>query len=171
MSNPVGESLLEPDPEPSPYQDVIFNAHDTLKIYPPYPIVTNDTGEFEVRMFDDTQEIAIEASIHGSLADKFRDLDNEQQYELSWHVERAIGHTAMTLFGVERTAHCKKETVVLINNLPVIFEPINNAMLVGRWDDREKRKMQISSTDITDRNQQRLLLGGLAAFVTYLEQR
>jgi hypothetical protein len=49
---------------------------------------------------------------------------------------------------------------------------MNHAMLVGEWGDEwEKRKMTIRSEFIQDRDQQRVLLGGLAAFVTYLEQR
>ncbi len=169
MSKPVGELSIEP--EPSPYQDVFFDAHDSLKMYPPYPTVVNRTGEFEVRLFDDYDTIEIEASLKGSLVHAYRHLDSERQYDLAQYIERAMGRVATSLFGDKYDDYCKRESIVLINNLPVIFEPVNSAMLVGRWEDWEKQKMHINSQHIDDYNQQRLLLSGLAAFVTYLEQQ
>jgi hypothetical protein len=173
MSKSVGEPLPEPEPEPepSPYQDALFSAHDELQIYPPYPQYVNTTREFEVRLFDDFESIEIEATLYGDLVKKYIDLDKDDQFELADRIEHAIGRTASRLLGEDSGFACKRETVVLINNLPVIFEPANNAMLVGRWGDQGKNKMNIRSEFIEDRNQQRLLLGGLAAFVTYLEQR
>jgi hypothetical protein len=44
-------------------------------------------------------------------------------------------------------------------------------MLVGQWEDWERKKMNIRSQFIETRDQQRMLLGGLAALVTYLEQQ
>jgi hypothetical protein len=171
MSNPVGELTIEP--EPSPFHDDLFDAHDSLAMhpYPPYPTVVNKTGESVVRLFDDYDNIEIEASLHGSLVDAYHRLDNEQQFELARHIESAMGQVAISLFGADYDDFCKKETISLINNLPVLFEPINNAMLVGEWEDWEKKKMHIRSQFITDYDQQCLLLGGLAAFVTYLEQQ
>jgi hypothetical protein len=171
MSTPVGESLPEPDPEPSPYQDALFNAHDELQIYPPYPVYLNDTREFEVRLYDDYERIEVEATLYGDLVKKYIDLDKDDQFELADRIEHAIGQTASRLMRMDSGFRYEKETVVLINHLPVIFEPVNNAMLVGQWQDWERKKMSIRSEHIEDRNQQRLLLGGLAAFVTYLEQR
>lgn len=171
MSNPVGESLPEPDPEPSPYQAALFSAHDQLKICPPYPQYVNGTREFEVRLFDDYDNIEIEASLYGSLVEKYLRLDNDDQFELADHVKRTIGKTASSLYDRDLISACENEPIVLINNLPVVFEPVNHAMLVGEWEDWEKKKMNIRSQFIESREQQRLLLGGLAAFVTYLEQR
>lgn len=174
----ITEQLPEEDagepPPPEPHEnyfDLVFNAHDRLDMYPPYPAAVSGSSEFKLRLFDDYETIEIEASLSGSLAEKYRQLDIEGKYQLEDHVERAIGRFALELFDDQASEACEKETVVLINNLPVIFEPINNAMLVGKWDDWEKRKMTISSQCIEDYDQQRLLLGGLAAFVTYLEQQ
>jgi hypothetical protein len=153
------------------YFDLLLTAHDRLEMFPPYPTDSNESGEFAFRLFDDYDTIEIEALLTGSLAEKYRRLDSEGQYQLADHIERAIGRSAIEIFGHSAKEVCEKETVVLINNLPVVFEPINNAMLVGRWDDWEKRKMTITSQYIEDYDQQRLLLGGLAAFVTYLEQQ
>lgn len=171
MSKPVGELTIEP--EPSPFHDDLLDAHDSLAMhpYPPYPTVVNKTGESVVRLFDDYYKIEVEASLQGNLVKAYRRLDNEQRFELAHHIESAMGQVAMSLFGDEYDDFCKKENVSLINSLPVIFEPINNAMLVGEWEDWEKKKMHIRSQFITDYDQQRLLLGGLAAFVTYLEQQ
>jgi hypothetical protein len=169
MSNQAGESLPEPDPEPSPYLNALFSAHDSLRIFPPYPKYVNDTREFEMRLFDDYENIEIEASIYGSLIDNYLKLDKDQQFDLADHVVYAIGKTAGQLYG-HNTIH-QRETVVLINNLPVMFEPTNNAMLVGQWEDWERKKMNIRSQFIETRDQQRMLLGGLAALVTYLEQQ
>lgn len=161
-----------PSLEPSDnYFDLVFNAHDRLDMYPPYPVATSPTGEFEIRLFDDYETIEIEASLTGSLAEKYQRLDSEGRYQLADHVERAIGRFALEIFGQSASDVCENETTVLINHLPVLFEPINNAMLVGKWVDWEKRKMIITSQCIEDYDQQRLLLGGLAAFVTYLEQQ
>jgi hypothetical protein len=171
MSKPVGELLPEPDPEPSPYQDALFNAHDELQIYPPYPRYVNETREFEVRLYDDFERIEVEASIYGGLIEAYKELNEDEQFELADRIESAIGKTARVLAKSDPEFFYVKDTVVLINDLPVMFEPINNAMLVGQWEDWEKKKMNIRSQFIEDRDQQRLLLGGLAAFVTYLEQR
>ena len=173
MSNPVGESLSEPDPEPSPYQDALFNAHDELKIYPPYPKYVNQTREFEVHLYDDYERIEVEASLYGSLVDRYMQLDSDERFALERHIKSAMGQTAALLVQDELIdSHSEKGSIALINNLPVIFEPMNHAMLVGKWDDEwEKRKMNIRSQFIETREQQRMLLGGLAAMVTYLEQR
>lgn len=171
MSTQVGESLPEPDPEPSPYQAALFSAHDKLKICPPYPRYINNTREFEVHLFDDYDNIEIEASLYGGLVEKYLKMDNDDQFELADHVKRTIGKTARLLYGAHALPEPVSEPIVLINNLPVIFEPMNHAMLVGEWEDWEKKKMNIRSQFIENRDQQRLLLGGLAAFVTYLEQQ
>lgn len=171
MSNPAGESLPEPDPEPSPYRKALFNAHDGLQIYPPYPQYVNASREFEVRLYDDYEKIEIEATLYGDLVTKYVELSEDDQFELAERIERAIGRTAGELFCSGGRISAKNEAIALINHLPVIFEPLNNAMLVGEWEDWERRKMHIRSEFIENRNQQRLLLGGLAAFVTYLEQR
>lgn len=161
-----------PSPEPHEnYFDLLLAAHNRLEIFPPYPTDSSKSGEFAFRLVDDYDNIEIEASLSGNLALKYQRLDSEGQYELADHIERAIGRSAIEIFGCSADAVCEKETVVLINHLPVVFEPINNAMLVGKWDDWEKRKMIITSHYIEDYDQQRLLLGGLAAFVTYLEQQ
>jgi hypothetical protein len=174
----ITEQLQEEDagepPSPEPrenYFNLLFNAHDRLEIFPPYPRVKSQSGELEVSLFDDYNTIGIEATITGTLAEKYRRLNSEGQYRLADHIERAIGHSALEIFGCSANEVCEKETVVLINNLPVIFEPIGHAALVGKWDDWEKRKMTLMSQYVEDYDQQRLLLGGLAAFVTYLEQQ
>lgn len=171
MSNPVGESLPEPDPEPSPYQDALFHAHDALEIYPPYPRYVNTSRELEVRLYDDFQNIEIEASLYGDLVKAYKDLDKDDQFELAHRIEFAMGRTAQELLHASRPFTGGEAGVALINYQPVIFEPTNNAMLVGQWEDWERKKMTIRSEFITSRHQQRLLLGGFAAFVTYLEQR
>ncbi|MET0979894.1 MAG: hypothetical protein ABWX90_01405 [Candidatus Saccharimonadales bacterium] len=161
-----------PSPEPHDnYFNLVFDAHDRLDMNPPYPAIVSGSGEFELRLFDDYENIEIEASLSGSLAEKYRQLDSEGQYRLASHIEGVVSCSAKEMFGDFAKEICEKETVVLINNLPVVFEPINNAMLVGKWDDWEKRKMTITSQCIIDYDQQRLLLGGLAAFLTYLEQQ
>lgn len=171
MSKPVGELTI--DPEPSPFHDDLFDAHDRLtrRPYPPYPTVVNTTGESTVILLDDYYKIEIEATLQGNLVKAYRRLDNEQRFELERHIVNAIGQVATSLYGKDRNVFCKKQNVSLINNLPVIFEPVNNAMLFGEWENWEKKKMHIHSQFITDYDQQRLLLGGLAAFVTYLEQQ
>lgn len=173
MSNPVGESLSEPDPEPSPYQDALFNAHDELQIYPPYPKYINQTREFEVHLYDDYERIEVEASLYGSIVERFLQLDSDDRFELEHHIKLAMGRTATTLVhSALLDSEHGKGSIALINNLPVLFEPTNHAMLVGKWDDDlEKKKMNIQSQFIETREQQRILLGGLAAMVTYLEQR
>jgi hypothetical protein len=131
----------------------------------------NETRQFEVRLYDDFERIEVEASIYGDLIGVYKELNKDEQFELADRIERAIGKTARALAKSNPTFFYEKDAVVLINDLPVMFEPINNAMLVGQWEDWEKKKMNIRSQFIEDRDQQRLLLGGLAAFVTYLEQR
>lgn len=169
MSKPVGELSIEP--EPSPYRDALFDAHDRLNIYPPYPTVINQTGEFEVYLFDDYENVEIEALLSGKLAKKYAELSDEGKYELADYIKQAIGRSAVEVSDRYSTLMHEEDTVVLINDVPVMFEPIHNAMLVGEWDDWEKKKMNIRSRFIENRDQQRLLLGGLAAFVTYLEQQ
>jgi hypothetical protein len=172
MSKSVGESLPEPEPEPGEkYFNQMFWAYDRYNSFPVYTNYVNDTNEFEVRSFDDGANIAIEASVYGKLAENYTSLGVDEQYDLARRIKEAMAATASRLPLIEDTQDNKREAVVLINNLPVIFEPINNALLVGVWADWERRKMNIRSEFIQDHNQQRLLLGGLAAFVTYLEQR
>lgn len=157
---------------PENYHDALLEVHNMLQMYPPYPKFINRTGEFKVSLIDDYDNIEIEASLSGNLAEKYRLLkDKDGRFELEDAVEYAIGRSAVALFNGGHKKRCSKETVVLMNNLPVMFEPINNAMLVGKWHDWEKKKMHITSQYIEDYDQQRLLLGGLAAFVTYLEQQ
>jgi hypothetical protein len=174
----ISEQLSVDDPGEPPsllsdenYFNLLFAAHDRLNIFPPYPVIANQTGEFEVRLFDDYDSIEIEASLHGELAEAYCRLNSDQRYELGWCIERAVGEMAVSLFETGESDSPVREPVALINHSPVIFEPINNAMLVGQWEDWERKKMNIRSQFIESREQQRLLLGGLAAFVTYLEQR
>ncbi len=153
------------------YFDLLLGAHDRLEIFPPYPTDSNKSGEFTFCLFDDYDTIGIEASLSGDLVEKYQRLDSEGRYQLADYIETAIGRAVIEVYGDSAEEVSENDTSVLINNLPVIFEPINNAMLVGNWDDWEKRKMTITSQYIEDYDQQRLLLGALAAFLTYLEQQ
>lgn len=173
----ITEQLSEDDAGDPPslkvaktYQELFFDAQNKLKICPPYPEFTNESGDFEMSLFDDYDNIEIEAALQGRLVERYHRLNaNEREHDvLAYHIQETIGGLAVAMFGSEVEP---EDTTVLINNVPVIIEPLNNAMLVGKWDDDwEKRKMIIRSQCIEDHDQQRLLLGGLAALVTYLEQ-
>ncbi len=172
MSNPVGESLPEPDPEPSPYQCALFDKHDQLRISPPYPQFKNESQEFEVLMVDDFEKIEIEASIYGDLVERYKWLDSDRQFMLAGEIENSMSEVAKLLVREDPSLIIARDSVALINNVPVIFEPSNHGLLVGRWDDDQtKDKLTIQSDFIENRTQQRMLLGGLAALVTYLEQQ
>jgi hypothetical protein len=174
----ITEQLSEDDAGDPPslkvgktYQDILFDAQNNLKIFPPYPEFRNESGDFKVSLFDDYDNIEIEAVIQGRLVERYHRLNaKDREHDiLAYHVQETIGGLAVAMFGSEVEP---EDTTVLINNVPVIIEPLNNAMLVGKWDDEwEKRKLIIKSACIEDHDQQRLLLGGLAAFVTYLEQQ
>ena len=172
MSTATSESLSEPDPEPhDDYRNVLFLVPEYQNAFPAYTNDSNPVKEFEIHSFDDQGSIKIEASIYGSLTEKYRGLNSEEQFELADRIERTMGCMANRLLLVDGMVKPNKESVALINNLPVMFEPINNAMLVGQWEDWTCKKMNIRSQFIQSRVQQRLLLGGFVSFVTYLEQR
>lgn len=191
----IAEQLPEDDlgEPPSPkeavnYHDALLNAHDELEIYPPYPHYVSKSGQFECIISDDYAEIEIKASLSGKLVDTYRGLDSDGKFELQDKTSRAIGEAAIRMLGKQATQGLVQDTVVLLSDLPVAFEPINNAMAVGYWvnenarltDDEEllkkewdrwqKKKIHIKSQFIESYDQQRLLLCWLAAFVTRLEE-
>jgi hypothetical protein len=100
-----------------------------------------------------------------------------------------MGEVAASMHRQEVIQDVETDTIALMNNVPVIFEPINRAMLVGYWvsedseimddeakarkgwDKWQKKKIHFKSQYIETYDQQRLLLSGLALLVTYLEQQ
>jgi hypothetical protein len=161
-----------PSPEPDDkYHRHLFLAPDYQDAFPAYTNYSNRAKEFEIRSFDNENSIEIEASIYGGLIEKYRGLNSDEQFELADRIERTMGRMAKRLLLVDNMVERNNESVALINHLPVMFEPINHAMLVGQWEDWTCKKMNIRSLFIQSRVQQRLLLGGFVSFVTYLEQR
>lgn len=153
------------------YSNQLLTVHNRFAVFPSYTNYTDKSRAFEVRLFDDDESMHIEATMQGLLVDRYRKLDCERQFELADRMERAMGRTADLLMKNGHSLSIKNDAVVMINNLPVLFEPTNNAMLVGRWEDWDKKRMMLRSRHIENRAQQCLLLGGLASFVTYLEQQ
>ena len=190
------EQLSEEDPgEPpslefdSTHQEALLKAHDQLEIFPPYPRYISATGEFECVLLDDYSDIEIKASLSGGLAEKYKNLHVEERFALERAIAKSIGRGALGLLEHASKEEIRDETSVLMNNLPVIIEPIGHAVLVGswvnedaslmddetevkrRWDVWQKQKIHIKSLHIETYDQQRLLLSGLAILVTYLEQQ
>lgn len=167
----------------------LLKEHDSLKIYPPYPHYISKTREFECSMLDDFVHIEIKASISGDLVETYNYLSVRKRFTLEEKIAKSMGRFALSAEerAIKRVA--TDDSTVLINNVPVIFEPLNQALLVGYWVDEEalftddevkareawdgwqKKKMHIKSLYIESYDQQRLLLSGLATFVSYLEQQ
>lgn len=199
------EQLSEEDPGEPPslessatHHNALLEAHDRLEIYPPYPSYVSETREFECLLFDDYSSIEIKASLSGRLVEKYKTLSVDQKFTLQEKVALSMGHVAVGVMGDVTPQAIADVTAVLMNDVPVIFEPINHAMLVGSWVDEntkltddeskekliddeakekerraklEKKKLHIKSQFIESYDQQRTLLAGLALLVTYLEQR
>jgi hypothetical protein len=192
----ITESLSEEDAGEPPslelnatHHNALLAAHDHLEIYPPYPRYSNATGEFECLLFDDYSSIEIKASLSGSLAERYKNLSVQERFSLEEKIVGSMGRIALGVMSWATTQDVIDDTVVLMNNLPVLFEPIDHAMLVGswvnedaeltddeaevkkHWDEWQKKKIHIRSQFIESYDQQRVLLSGLAQLVTYLEQQ
>ena len=126
------------------------------------------------------------------IAEAYCRLDSYDSHRLAQATVRAMSRAAVHAYGfmgelgeegacdaTGASCHDEYRGMALMNNQPIIIEPRNHSMLVGRWLDRqgkptryigERHQLIVEGSDSTTPEQRCVLLGGLAAFLTYLDR-
>lgn len=110
------------------------------------------------------QQHDIRVAMGGLASRRYESLGSDARQDLEQLVYDQLVHTAHWTAGGEYT-----DARVMMGNLPLFFEPTRHAMMMGQRQSDEL-PMTLESTAVDRREQQRILMGGVAAFVWFLEK-
>jgi len=106
----------------------------------------------------------ITGSIYGRAYDTYRSFQFEQRDDMQQCIQNA-----MLDISPETPDPYGPDVRVMINEVPILFEPTNHAMVIGTHYE-SRSLISLESSGIVKYSQQRILLGGLAAMAWFLEQ-
>jgi hypothetical protein len=171
MSKPVGELTIEPEPSPGgePINYARLFRHDLL-LEP--RIVSTRVALAQVatlHLFKDEDSYSIEADVADHIAAQYRTLDLSKRSSLEFKVKDGMAHSAQLLTGDIMT-HDEffDETSAIMNHQPLLFEPFEKSMLIGKW--RSRYQLHFEATEVSSPEQRLILIGGLAAFINFMNE-
>lgn len=171
MSKPVGELAIEP--EPSPRGEMINYAqllrHDVL--LRPDVVSTRITlpNMANLHLFKEDDNYSIEADVADYVSAGYRSLSLDRRTSLEFKVKVGMARSARLLVGDMMThEQLFEETSAVMNHQPLLFEPYESAMLMGRWKPRQQ--LHFEASDISSPEQRLILLGGFAAFLNFMTE-
>lgn len=171
MSKPVGELTIEPEPSPvgEPINYAQLLRHDLL--LEPRVVSTQFTlGQVALlHVFKEGDSHSIRADIAGGVSACYRRLDQDARGTLVYKVKDAMARAAL-LVGDNTMTHGQffGETSAIMNHQPLLFEPYEGVMLKGEWG--KQRQLHFEAVNIASLEQRLVLLGGLAAFINFLNK-
>lgn len=172
MSKPVGELTIEP--EPSPVGESINYAqllrHELL--LEPRVVSTQFTlGQVAMlHVFKEGDSHSIRADITSSIGARYYKLDQDARGNLVYRVKDAMARSALLVDDDHTMTHSQvfSETSAIMNHQPLLFEPYEGVMLKGEWG--KQRQLHFEAVNITSLEQRLVLLGGLAAFINFMNK-
>ena len=172
MSKPVGELTIEPEPSPGgePINYARLLRHDLLR--EPRIVSTQfrlgDAAMLHV--FREGDGHLIKADMARHVSQRYRTLDQEARGTLVYKVKDAMARSALLIGNDLKTTHSQLfgDTSAIMNHQPLLFEPYDGAMLKGAWNNQ--RRLHFETEDLCTTEQRLVLLGGLAAFINFLNE-
>lgn len=100
----------------------------------------------------------------------YRRAVKDDKWQLEENVLSALTEQAREYTDDKSVESLKYKSAVLMNNMPIMIEP-GHGMLSGDWRYGEEERLRITSTKVRSEQQQKILLGGLAAFMAFLARQ
>ncbi|HET8884699.1 MAG TPA: hypothetical protein VFM68_04485 [Candidatus Saccharimonadales bacterium] len=167
--------FAEPEPpsfdERTDYKEELFRLHDRLKVSDRPVRFVNDEQNIDIELEHQDKGYGITAELTGQPVRAYRTLNTDSRFQLQDAVADAMDDTALQMVENGELTLPANYSIAMMNYVPLMFEPYRHAMLQGRWADRHEQILRIESYDIAHYQHQRLLIGGLAAFLTFLEEQ
>lgn len=152
--------LADDGEPPSPSLDEVTSSF--LRMLDEHSVYSGfSTGHNETRVTLHEQDIRV--AVGKTASQLYRRLSLEEKRQLEDIVIGSMVEVAHWTVGSGHT-----DARALMGNQPLLFEPTAHAMMIGRG--YEDDPLFIESDGITRFEQQRILLGGVAAFVWFLEK-
>ncbi|HEX7483745.1 MAG TPA: hypothetical protein VF281_01205 [Candidatus Saccharimonadales bacterium] len=172
MSKPVGELTIEPEPSPrvEPINYAQLLRHDLL--LEPRVVSTQFTlGKVALlHVFKEGNSHSIRADIASSVGAHYCRLDQDARGDLVYKVKDAMARAALLVGDDHTMTHSQffGETSAIMNHQPLLFEPYEGVMLKGEWG--KQRQLHFEAVNIASLEQRLVLLGGLAAFINFMNK-
>lgn len=169
MSKPVGE--LDPEPEPSPLKRAVHDG-DTI----------TDTLSADTDIaFDVQNNPSLKVVMSNEVADNYRKLCPFRRNDLEFAIKDAMARQAYALERQESSADTESDEQieydiyeqhfdaahVMMNYQPLFFYP-RGAMVKGAWHGEQ---LVFASYDELSEKQRCVLLGGIATFMTFVNNQ